>query len=358
MRRPAKKTSGDNNAPSLDSFLDVVTNLVGILIILIMVVGITARDAIVDAALGETEPTKPPALSIPAPVEPEVEEPSPPQPKGPTLEELNSMAQSVAAIQQDIMQVQEQSKLAFEERNQLQLFLTSAETTLNQKQEELSATKRQEVTEQRELLQTTQQLEQLYDQIESLRDYRPEVKELAHYPTPLAKTVFGKEEHFRLKHGRISYVPMERLVEAMKNDARNHLDRARREGKVVTRIGPMNGYVMEYTLVSRSYEMETSLGTATRGGVELQNFTLESEMPELGYPVNEALQPGSRFREIIASLDPSRTTITIWTYPDSFEDFRTVRDDLYEIGFTTAARPLPADYPIGGSPQGSRSSSQ
>lgn len=359
MRRPAKSNNVDKNAPSLDSFLDVVTNLVGILIILIMVVGITARDAIVDAAIGKTdEPVKPPALSIPAPTpEPELPK-SPPKPQGPTLAELNSMAQDVAAIQQEIVSVQQQSKLAFEERNQLQLFLTAAETTLNQKQQELSDTKQEEVAQQRELLHTTSQLEELFDQIESLRDYRPEVKELAHYPTPLAKTVFGQEEHFRLRHGRISYVPMERLVEAMKNDARSHLDRARRDGQAVARVGPMNGYIMQYTLVNRSYEMETSLGTATRGGIELKNFTLEPETEEHGFPVDEALQPGSRFRDIVASLDPSRTTITIWTYPDSYGDFRKVRDDLYEIGFTTAARPLPEDYPIGGSPQGSRSSSQ
>lgn len=357
MRRPAKTTSADKNAPSLDSFLDVVTNLVGILIILIMVVGITARDAIVDAAIGKTdEPVKPPTLSIPEP-EPELPK-APPKSQGPTLAEVNSMAQDVASIQHEILDVQEQAKLAFEERNQLQLFLTSAETTLNQKQQELSSSKQEEVAQQRELLHTTSQLEELYDQIESLRDYRPEVKELAHYPTPLAKTVFGQEEHFRLRHGRISYVPMERLVEAMKNDARSHLDRARRDGKAVARIGPMNGYVMQYTLVSRSYEMETSLGTATRGGIELQSFTLEPETEQIGFPIDEALQPGSRFRDIIASLDPSRTTITIWTYPDSYGDFRKVRDDLYEIGFTTAARPLPEDYPIGGSPQGSRSSSQ
>ncbi|GAA4426503.1 hypothetical protein [Bremerella cremea] len=361
MRRPAKKSSGDQNAPSLDSFLDVVTNLVGILIILIMVVGITARDAIVDAAAGKTESVEPPTLSIPArsataPVE--LAPPTPPEPQGPSLEELKGVAQDIASIQNQIMQAQEQAKLAFEERNQLQLFLTSAESTLDQKQSELSDSKQREVMQQRELLQITQQLEQMYDQIESIHQYQPEVKELAHYPTPLAKTVFGQEEHFRLKNGRISYVPMERLVEAMKNDARNHLDRARRDGKAVSRVGPMNGFIMEYTLVNRSYEMDTALGTATRGGVELLNFTLEPESEDVGFPVEEALRPGSRFRDIIASLDPGRTTITVWTYPDSYASFRSVRDDLYEIGFTTAARPLPKDYPIGGSPSGSRSSAQ
>ena len=358
MRRPTRKSDGDKNAPSLDSFLDVVTNLVGILIILIMVVGITARDALIDAATGE-KPEKPPALSIPAPVETKPEpEPTPPQPTGPTLAELNSMAEDVASIQDEILKTQQQSKLAFEERNQLQLFLTSAETTLNQKQAELDQEKQQEVMQQRELLEYSRQLDTLYDQLEAASNYRPEVKELAHYPTPLAKTVFGKEEHFRLKNGRISYVPMERLVEGMKNDARSHIDQAKRNGEASARIGPMSGYVMEYTLTSHTFEMETSMGTATRGGVELKHFILVPESDMLGDTVEDALKPGSHFRDIIASLDPSRTTITIWTYPDSYHQFRQVRDDLYQIGFTTAARPLPADYPIGGSPHGERSSSQ
>lgn len=360
MRRPARKANGDQNAPSLDSFLDVVTNLVGILIILIMVVGVTARDALFDAVSGSPDSTAPPALSIPTPQETAEPEPTPstPEPKGPTLAELNSLADDVATIQQEILKTQEQAKLAFEERNQLQLFLTSAETALNEKQNELDSSKQEEVAQQRELLESSRQLDALYDQIEGLSKYRPEVKELAHYPTPLAKTVFGKEEHFRLKNGRISYVPMERLVEGMKNDARSHLDRAKRDGTATARIGPMNGYVMEYTLISRSYEMETSMGTATRGGVELKQFILVPESDMLGEPVEDALKPGSRFRDIIASLDPARTTITIWTYPDSYHNFRSVRDDLYQIGFTTAARPLPDDYPIGGSPHGERSSSQ
>ncbi len=349
MRRPARK-SHDQNAPSLDSFLDVVTNLVGILIILIMVVGVTARDALFDAAGTSSPETRPPTLSIapPEPAEPQV-----------SLAQLNSLASDIASLQDEIVQIQQQSNFAFEERNQLQLLLTAAQKALDLKQEELDAKQRDQVAQQRELLAKTRQLDELYDQIESLTNVPPEVEELAHYPTPLAKTVFGKEAHFRLLGGRVAYVPMDPLVELMKQDAKNHLDRARKSGTATAQVGPINGFAMEYTLVSKSYEVETSLGTASRGGVELQQFVLvPDERQMLGETVDQALQPGSRFREIIASLDPNRTTITVWTYPDSYSSFRALRDDLYEIGFTTAARPLPADYPIGGSPHGQRSSSQ
>jgi len=352
MRRRSKAQSGAPQAPSLDSFLDVVTNLVGILIILIMVVGITARDAIVQAAIGVTDPpptTAPTLQPVTAPT----------TPAGPTLDEVNSLARDIESIQQQIDQVQKQAVFAFQERNQLQYILTAAEKAVEDKQQQLGATQQQKVQEQRELLAATKQLDSLYDQIESVSNYRPEVEKLAHYPTPLAKTVFGQEEHFRLQGGKISYVPMNQLVELLKEDAQSRVSQARNSGKAVGRIGPINGYTMEYTLMSQSFEFETAMGTASRGGVQLDGFVL---IPDDNFAydesIDQALQHGSLMNQFVNKMNRGRTTITIWTYPDSFDQFRRVRDYLYELGFTTAARPLPEDFPIGGSPNGQRSSGQ
>ena len=38
---------------------------------------------------------------------------------------------------------------------------------------------------------------------------------LKHLPTPLAKTVFGQEVHFRLLDGRLAYVPLNELVDIL-----------------------------------------------------------------------------------------------------------------------------------------------
>jgi hypothetical protein len=46
------------------------------------------------------------------------------------------------------------------------------------------------------------------------------------------------------------------------------------------------------------------------------------------------------------------------TYPESFGDFRTLKKALFDLGYTTAARPLPPGILIGGSPNGSRSAAQ
>src|SRR5687768_15286801 len=52
MARPRKN---QDEIIGQDSFLDVVANLVGIMIILVMVVGARAKDAIVDAEKGDPE---------------------------------------------------------------------------------------------------------------------------------------------------------------------------------------------------------------------------------------------------------------------------------------------------------------
>ena len=57
-------------------------------------------------------------------------------------------------------------------------------------------------------------------------------------------------------------------------------------------------------------------------------------------------------------MEPSRTTITIWVYPNSFEQFRQLKAELFKLGYLTAGRPLPEDFPIGGSPDGTRSAAE
>ena len=51
----------------------------------------------------------------------------------------------------------------------------------------------------------------------------------------------------------------------------------------------------------------------------------------LGETADEALAPGSRFARVLANVTPE-TTVTLWCYPDSFETFRRVREELHRLG--------------------------
>ena len=79
---------------------------------------------------------------------------------------------------------------------------------------------------------------------------------------------------------------------------------------------------------------------------------------KLGESVEEAMAGTSQFRQTLSLHRPGDTTVTLWTYPDSFAEYRWLNDELHRLGYVTAGRPLPAGFPIGGSPHGSRSAAQ
>jgi hypothetical protein len=68
--------------------------------------------------------------------------------------------------------------------------------------------------------------------------------------------------------------------------------------------------------------------------------------------------PLKPFHRQLRELNSQDTTITVWTYPDSYPEFRQLKEHLYQRGFLSAARPLPHGHPIGGSPHGSKSAAQ
>jgi hypothetical protein len=77
-----------------------------------------------------------------------------------------------------------------------------------------------------------------------------------------------------------------------------------------------------------------------------------------GETAEAALAEGSAFRSQIAKLRRGIHTITIHVYGDSFDAFRKIRKDLYQLGFAVAGRPLSPEMSIGFSPTGSKSTAQ
>jgi hypothetical protein len=50
--------------------------------------------------------------------------------------------------------------------------------------------------------------------------------------------------------------------------------------------------------------------------------------------------------------------VTVWVYPDSFPEYRKLKESLYHAGFSVATWPRGEGELIGGSPHGSRSAAQ
>jgi len=341
-----KRKIDQAEAPGQDSFLDIVANLVGILIILVIVIGVRAKDVMLEAApIAETAVEHPDIDSL--------------------AKEADAAASSAAAVESDILAVAEKIKrqeLEIEyrrrEREKIQLLVAQAEEVIAARRAELATADQERFDRQHEVLAARQEFEAVRVSLQAVQNAAAPVTALEHLPTPMAKTVFGKEIHFRLYHGKIMFVPWDELVERLQGEARQKVWRLKDQPELTETFGPIGGFWMKYTLKRVEYREATQVGISVQRGVELDRFVLIPVDDEMGEPIAEAMQPGSQFQTLLAANQPEATTITVWTYPDSFDEFRVLKRFLFERKYLTASRPLAYDTPIGGSPHGTRSSAQ
>ena len=326
-----------------DSFLDIVANLVGILIILVMVIGVRAKDALIASSQFE-----PPAEKV--------EE---------LTEKMVVAGRAAASLETHVNQVHARlQRLSVEtayrrrERDKVLELITAAELGLQERRGQLSDAEKQQFDLGRQIITLNSQLEDLKLSRNKVENESAPAKVIEHLPTPMAQTVFGKELHFQLERGRLAYVPMDELVEQLKAEAPQKIWKLNQAPQITEILGPLDGFRMKYTLKQVDHSVPTRTGSASQRRIELDHFVLLPVRDDLGTPLDEALLDGSELDTILAGQRPKQTTITVWVYPDSFHVFRQLKEYLFGRGFLTAGRPLPAGTPIGGSPSGTRSAAQ
>ena len=337
-----KKRSNIENGH--DAFLDIVANLVGILIILVVILGAKSQEVI-----RQTEQEIESSIQYAGEAE---------------YDALATTAARAAAAQADSVRLEKTIKAIDQQiaaqnrmRGNLLDLLAEAELAWQDHQKKLDEKSRVSA----ELLTNIRSLQQSLAQINAERDrlknQETPVVAISHLPTPMAKTVFGTEIHMRLKNNRLSVVPVERLLSEMKRDL-SRVANGARDGIMDAAIGPVNGYVARYA-VNKSDELVSRGGAVGRmTKLQLQAIIFEPLEEPFGIPVDQVLKDRQWLDIQLAGRDPGSTTLTVWVYPNSYASFRALKEQLYVRGFATAGRPLDADRPIMASPHGTRSAAQ
>jgi hypothetical protein len=322
-----------------DSFLDIVANLVGILIILVILIGARAKGAWVEAAIHQAAESESGGAPLP-----------------PTSRAVEANIHELDAQAASLEQMIEIRRL---ERERVHTLLTAAERQIEEDRQRLGDEEQRKYDAQRALLASRAELDEIDRARRSLENAAAQkVEVIEHTPTPLAQTVFTREVHFRLQGGRLVYVPWNELLARFQADAPQQVWKLQDADEIVETIGPIAGFQAKYSLRRGQYVVETRGGPVVQTGVEFQGIVVESLSDDLGEPLDRALQPQSQFRSNLGGLNPDDVTITVWVYPDSFHQFRTLKAELTKLGFAAAARPLPEGFPIGGAPSGTRSAAQ
>jgi hypothetical protein len=337
-RNRHEETTGDH-----DSFLDIVANIVGILIILVVLVGVRAKHAPVSAAI--SAPSRQ-ALKT----------------------EVRDASATERALRSDLRELNRQGQQLVEEailldqrRNKLAVLVSTAEREIESQKDQLDTDSQEDYDLQRRLAEKRAKLNEVIRESILVQQEKSDAKpsELEHHPTPISHTVHGKEIHVQLRNSRVAVVPFDKLIEKFKGEFERKAYRLQNQRELTDRMAPIDGFRLRYTIERIDITPELYQQTGRIGSVvRLRRVEFLPISSQLGETLEEAMAEGSEFRRELMRYQPDRTTVTLWTYPDGFDNFQKLKKMLYGLGFTTAARPLPFDVPISASPAGSRSAAQ
>lgn len=324
-----------------DSFLDVVTNIVGILILLVMVVGMRSSKAAA-TSVGVSAKQAPHSTNH---------------------EDLREVYRTALNEERSVHELVHrtydsrcEAMLREQERLWLSQAVAEAEQVVTARRETLNSNDQRDFDLRRQLTESQLKLDALNREQIALLSQEPEVEEIKCEPTPIAKAVHGKEIHVLLANDFVAVLPADLLIEQMYADFEQNVWRLKQEDEMIRTIGPMNGFRLQYSFAVTDFVAHGRNGvTATGKKPEFLGLYFLPVTNPVGEPAEQAIEPGSEFRRRLQQVDASRTAVTIWTYPGNYDRLRELRRGLRDLGFQTAIRPLPKGCPIGFSPGGSRS---
>jgi hypothetical protein len=259
---------------STDSFLDVVCNLVGIMIILIIVAGVRVTRAPMILAEDEAAPEAPAGSEsfespqpVPAgikltdlggwleeaPAAPE-EPPEPEEPPADLVAQAQALKELVARLtdQQAGIKARESAARQSRESTDQQLRELSTRVKADTSQHEEQASNANEVAA--KIRELEAKVTTLKTESEELAEQPAPAQILKHNVTPISRQVAEQDEvHFRLAGNRISVVPMEALAEALKTRMQRSGDLFIRLDRYEGTAGPVEGYVMNYVIENTSW---------------------------------------------------------------------------------------------------------
>jgi hypothetical protein len=349
-RRPQREI-----AFSFDSFLDLVTNVVGIILRLILVAWAGARTykAIVPAV------TMPSAnLSRPADL---------PEPTDPLSGELARLRDELAKAHErlsSLLPAVDQAHRHEQETAEQLATLAARHKVLAAERAALAAKGTERGRAVQALALSVKELaersKKLLAEIDALRK-APSARKTLRYLTPVSAPLQTEEVMFEVRRGRVTLVDVGALLDQVKREVRARAEVLRTTWQVNAVTEPVGAFRLRYVLERQRTALDGPGGGGPLGGsfsYGLSAWEAEPMRADRGESAAAALAPGSAFRRVIDNLDPQQTAVTLWVYADSFPLYRALRDYLHEHDVVVAGRPLLGDMPIASSRHGTRSRGQ
>ncbi|MDO4575887.1 MAG: hypothetical protein Q4D98_11815 [Planctomycetia bacterium] len=352
MNRRGNQNHSDSG---YDSFLDVVSNIVGILIILVVIVGAQVKQGLTHSRLAEIrrEAAVPEPENVP-PV-PETENVSQAAEQARLDAELAKTLETAAGIEAEMHDLRQQSarldsetQIVNGERHALGTQLGLIERQMGSFTDAKDVARREKLELNRKILEFEDAIKKAKSRLDMLASAAGEnggPKKIEHKETPIIRNVDTRESHFILQEGKVLYMPLEELVSEYSRRLQTVAPSLISTGSRTDAIGPLDGFMLN------------AEAKITAGRLDVF-WKLVPPPMDHAETLDMALAPVSQFRHHLEKLDPGKDIVTFWIYPTGFSSFQKLRDEVYRMGFLIASRPLPEGTPIAGSPYGQKSVAQ
>jgi hypothetical protein len=342
---------------SFDSFLDLVANVVGIIIRLILVVWVGAR----------SYTSLPPGFTFSPGSTPEIIEDQ--IPDDPLQGELAKDREDLNSAQGKLLEELRKLRLAQTEHDKVaEEFqgIGARKQTLTREETELDNSKKENQHRAATVALSLEQIKQRYaklsEEIAAVRKLPPAKKTLT-YRTPVSRPVQAEEILFECHDGRVAFIDIGAMLEEARQSFEDKAQKLRNQWQIEDVTAPAGAFRLRYVIerqrgVFEGVTPNTSPDANTNFQYGLSGWRVEPLTGLRGETLQAALAADSEFRHVVDSLDPRQTVVTFWVYPDSFAVYRKLRDLLYNRDIVVAGRPLPEGVPISSSRHGTVSRGQ
>lgn len=331
--------------PGGDSFLDVVANIVGILVLLVVVVGVRAGQHVAEVVGAPAD-----AVEV--------------EPLESIAERTRAVARQAQLDHGEVRELQEQVAAVVDEavrRDELReaetWYVTKLRAELDEARGDLSENDQRSLETHNAIAQAQLKLERLAREQIGLSAIEPErdVETVTVAPTPIVDGRADKTVSFRLQGGRLVYVPVDEVI----NELTQNLQPppfSDPSAQVVTKhsVGPVQGFNARAIVAWRA------LLRGNRVGVQRQlvGMQLEEVTALQGEPLDQAFSVGGYVASRLELLDPETYVVRLMIYPDSFDAAPEAEQGFREKGYRIAKSLQAEGEPIGFSSNGYRAVTQ
>ena len=236
---------------SFDSFLDVVANVCGIIIRLILVVWVGARSytSLQDLTLGPEETNGQATASAEA---------EPPESADPVQNELvqqrRQLAEAETVLLEQLRQVHQIQTVQEQTQHDLTAVSTRRLALVGQRASLEHGTAEQKKAAQGAVLsleEVRQRSRRLQEQIQALQKLPP-VRQSLRYRTPVSRPLDAEEMMFECCRGRVTFVDVAALLEEVKRSLRDKAETLRTSWEVKDLAGPVGPFQLRYKVEART----------------------------------------------------------------------------------------------------------